>query len=220
MGGCAVHLAASLDGSLVEFDGHQGLADLVVEITADLPPLVFLDVHELCREPLEIALVLTLLQVLLANPRLQTAGIASREERNGQTQCDRDPAGPPDALAQRVDGAGRAPPAAPGRRPDSECEGLPKYERSARAAESPDGGETRGPGRGCRAAVPSASGTRCSNRRGARPGAASNARVRCWNPRPADTARAPARLRRASSAIARDRTTRRQGAASRAASRT
>ena len=85
MRGCAGHLAAALDRALVELDGHQRLADLVVEITPDRPPLVFLRVHELRREPLEIALVLTFLPVLLANPRLQTPGMPSREERDRQT---------------------------------------------------------------------------------------------------------------------------------------
>ena len=76
-------------------DGRQRLADFVVQLPGDAPPLLLLGAHQLGGKPLQLPLVLDILQMLLKNPALQPPSVVSHQEGNAQAQQQCQAAGPP-----------------------------------------------------------------------------------------------------------------------------
>jgi hypothetical protein len=96
---CACGAGAALENGDSDPDGRQRLADFIVEIPGDGSPLLLLNMDESGGQPLQVALVLSLLKVLEPNQCFQASGVAGGDERNPETERNSYAARPPHTLA-------------------------------------------------------------------------------------------------------------------------
>ena len=70
----------------LELERRQRLTDFVVQLARDPPALVLLRLHQLRRQPRELAFLMEILRVLIADARLEPGGVARREERDHEPE--------------------------------------------------------------------------------------------------------------------------------------